>query len=163
MWPLKNKLPESQIEQVENHLRTFLPARFRVSYDPSFPGSNENFFKWFQVVFEVGPAENSVAREHIHKLFERMLAILSDFNLVCESDHVSLRVRKHFPESETYNPDHPFMFIEADWNGSAIAKMKKQANFTSWTTTCLSYRNCFDRNDPLNTYEKNSPSKKVGA
>ncbi len=53
--------------------------------------------------------------------------------------------------------------INPDWNGSAIAKMKKQANFTSWTTTCLSYRNCFDRNDPLNKYEKNSPSKNVGA
>ena len=55
MWPLKNKSPEIQIEQVESQLRSIMPRRFRVSYDPAFPSSKGDLFKWFQVIFEIGP------------------------------------------------------------------------------------------------------------
>jgi hypothetical protein len=159
MWPLKNKSPEFQIEQVEAQLRSFMPKRFRASYDPAFPGSNGKIFRWFQVCFEVGPGEDSFIRTQVHDLFERMLAVLSELNLVYESDHVSLRARRHYPDSKTYNPDHPFMFIEVDWSGSAIQAMRKQASFSAWAAICLTYRNCFDKNDPLtrNYSEKNSP------
>jgi len=126
-----------------------MPARFRVSYDPAFPGSNGKLFSWFQVVFKVGPGEDSTIRMQVHNLFERMLAAFSELNLVCESDLVSLSARRHYPDSKIYNPDHPFMFIEAEWSGSAVRAMSKQANFTSWATACLDYSNLFDRNDPL--------------
>jgi hypothetical protein len=150
MWPLKNTSPEIQIEQAEERLHVFMPGRFHVSYDPAFPGSNGKIFRWFQVCFEVGPGEDSFIRTQVHDLFERMLTVLSELNLVCESDHVSLRARRHYPDSKTYNPDHPFMFIEADWSGSVIKAMGKQTSFAAWATTCLSYCNRFNKNDPLN-------------
>jgi hypothetical protein len=103
MWPLKDKSPEIQIEQVEAQLRLFMPKRFRVSSDPAFPGSNGRIFRWFQVVFEVGSGEDSFIRTQVHDLFERMLPVLSEQNLVCKSDHVSLRARRHYPDSKTYN------------------------------------------------------------
>ena len=163
MWPLKNKSPEIQIKQVEAQLRSFMPGRFRVSYDPAFPSSNGKIFRWFQVVFEVGPEEDSDIRAQVHELFEKMVTVLSEMNLVCESNHVSLRARRHCPDNKMYNPDHPFMFIEVDWSGPAIQAMRKQTSFPSWSVTCLSYRNCFDKNDPLNKYEKDSSSADVQA
>ena len=158
MWPLKNKSPEIQIEQVEMRLRSFMPSRFHVSYDPAFPGSNGKIFKWFQVAFEIGPGEDSLILTQVHHLFEKTLTILSELNLVCESDYVSLRARRHYPDLETYNPNHPFMFIETDWSGSAIRAMREQADFAVWTTTCLFYRNCRDKNDSLtkNNFIKSS-------
>jgi hypothetical protein len=73
MWPFKNKSAEIQIEQVEVRLRLFMPDRFRVSYDPAFPGSNGKIFKWFQVVFEIGPEEASLIRTHVHNLLRGRL------------------------------------------------------------------------------------------
>jgi hypothetical protein len=161
MWSLKNKFPETQIKQAEEQLREFMPGRFHVSYDPTFPGSNGKIFRWFQVCFEVDSGEDSFIRAQVHDLFERMLTVLSDLNLVCESGHVSLRARRHFPDSKMYNPDHPFMFIEADWSGSAIQSMRKETSFPSWSVACLSYQNRFDKNDPLNKYENDPSSKDV--
>ena len=161
MWLLKNKSPEIQIEQAEKRLRGFMPGRFHVSYDPAFPGSKGKIFGWFQVCFEVGPGEDSFIRSQVHDLFERMLTVLSDLNLVCESGHVSFRARRHYPNSKTYDPDHPFMFIEADWSGSAIQAMREQTSFLFWSANCLSYQNRFDKNDPLNKCGKESSSKDV--
>jgi hypothetical protein len=165
MWPFKNKSPEIQIEQVETQLRSFMPGRFHVSYDPAFPSSNGKIFRRFQVCFEVGPGEDFAIRAQVHDLFERMLAVLVEMNLVCESNHVTLWARRHCPDSKMYNPDHPFMFIVADWSGSTIQAMRKQANFNSWATICLSYRNNFDKNDPLTKKysEKDSSSTDVDA
>ena len=165
MWPLKNKSPEFQVEQVETQLRSFMPGCFRVSYDPAFPGSNGKIVRWFQVIFEVGPGEDSTIRTQVHNLFEKILTILPGLNIVCESDFVSLRARRHYPDSKMYNPNHPFMFIEVDWSGSAIKAMRKQASFTSCATTCLFYRNSFDQNDPLakKYSEKDSSSTDIAA
>ena len=140
-----------------------MPGRFHVSYDPAFPRSKGGAFRWFQVVFEVGPGEDSTIRTQVHNLFEKILTALADLSLVCESDLVTLRARRHYPDSKIYNPDHPFMFIEAEWRGSSIQAMGKQASFNSWMTTCLDYYNRFDQNDPLTKKypEKNSPSADV--
>lgn len=165
MGPSKDKSPEIQIKQVEAQLRSLMPGRFRVSYDPAFPSSKGDLFKWFQVVFEVGPGEDFTIRAQVHNLFEKILTALAGFSLVCESDIVSLRARRHYPDSKIYNPDHPFMFIEAEWSGSAIRAMGKQTSFASWMTACLDYHNRFDKNDPLTRKfsEKNSSSADVGA
>jgi hypothetical protein len=162
---IKNISPEIQIEQIEAQLRPFMPRHFRVAYDPAFPSSKGDLFKWFQVIFEIGPGDDPTIRTLVHNLFERILTVLAEHNLVCESDVVSLRARRHYPDSEIYNPDHPFMFIEADWSGSAIQAMRKQASFTAWAAACLWYRNCFDKNDLLTKKysEKNSPSADVQA
>jgi hypothetical protein len=162
---IKNISPEIQIEQIEAQLRSFMPRRFRVSYDPAFPSSKGDLCKWFQVILEIGPGEDPTIRTQVHNLFERILASLAEHNLVCESDVVSLRARRHYPDSKTYNPDHPFMFIEAEWRGSAIRMTGKQKSFNSWMTTCLDYHNRFDKNDPLTKEysEKNSPSADVQA
>ncbi len=134
------------IERAEALLRPIMPGRFSVTYEPAMPGSDDSLLRWFQVVLAVGPGESAILRTQIHELFQRMLASLSALVLVTEADHVTLRVRRFIPDSKL-SPDRPFMFIEADWTGSAVRQMRERGDFSCWPSECLTYRNHFDRED----------------
>jgi hypothetical protein len=137
------------IERAEALLRPLMPGIFRVSYLPDMPRRDRTPARWFQVVFAVGPGDAPTLRTQVHALFPAMLAALSGLPLATDADIISLRARRHCPESSIYNPEHPFMFIEADWTGSTFRTMRQRSDFSTWGSECLSYRNHFDRDDPF--------------
>jgi hypothetical protein len=137
------------IERAETLLRPIMPDKFWVTYDPAMPGSDGKPFRWFQVVFAVGPGDIATLRAQVHELFPKMLVALSPLALVREADHVSLRARRFMPDLGT---DRPFMFIQADWTGAAVRQMRDNGDFSVWAKVCLSYRNDHDKQDVLNKW-----------
>lgn len=135
------------IEKAEILLRPMMPDIFSASYEPAMPGVGGKLFRWFQVVFAVGPGDSAILRSQVHELFPRMLAVISPLTSVHEADHVTLRARRFMPEFST---DRPFMFIQANWTGAAVRQMREDGDFSSWANECLTYRNEHDKNDPFN-------------
>ena len=133
-------------------LRPMMPDKFDVIYTPDMPGHDGRQFRWFQVVFAVGPGDTAVLHAEIHELFPRTLAAISPLALVSKADHVSLRARRFIPDS-SLGSDHPFMFIEADWTGSAVRQMRERGDFSNWASESLSYCNHLEREDTFNKYE----------
>jgi hypothetical protein len=76
-----------------------------------------------------------------------MLAALSTLASVHEADHVSLRARRFIPELDS---NRPFMFIQADWTGAAVQRMRDNGDFSVWANECLTYRNKHDKQDIFN-------------
>jgi hypothetical protein len=126
-----------------------MPDRFRADYIPDFPRRDGSAARWFQVVFAVGPGDATLLRTQVHELFPRMLAAVSDIPLATDADLISLRARRHCPDSEIYRPEHPFMFIEADWSGTAFRSMRQHRDFSVWPAECITYRNHFGAHDVL--------------
>jgi|ERR1035441_3833910 hypothetical protein len=134
------------VERAKTLLRPMMPDKFDVIYTPDMPGHDGRQFRWFQVVFVVGPGDGVILRSQIHELFPRMLAAISPLALVSDTDHISLRARRFMPDS-ALGSDHPFMFIEADWIGSAVRQMREHDDFSHWADESLTYHNRFDRVD----------------
>ncbi len=124
-----------------------MPDKFSVTYEPAMPGSNGKFFRWFQVVFAVGPGDAAALRAQVHELFPLMLAALSPLSSVQEADHITLRARRFLPD---IGADRPFMFIQADWTDVAVRRMRDNGDFAVWANECLTYRNEHDKNDTFN-------------
>lgn len=140
-------MTHSEIEKAEMLLRSIMSDRFSVTYEPAMPGSDGNLFRWFQVVFAVGPGDIAALREQVHKLLPQMLAALSRLPSVQEADHITLRARRFLPDIDS---DRPFMFIQADWTGAAVRRMRDNGDFSVWANECLTYRNEHDKNDAFN-------------
>jgi hypothetical protein len=126
-----------------------MPDVFKVDYFPDFTRLGGGTFRWFQVLFAVGPGDDATVREQVHLLFEGMLPTISDMSIVRKAEQVSLRARRRVPESPCYHPDNPVMFIEAFWHGSALAAMRDRGDFSTWASECFSYVNRLDPHDPL--------------
>ncbi len=135
------------VEKAETLLRPMMPDRFSITYEPAMPGSDGKLFRWFQVVFAVGPGDIASLRTQVHELFPKMLAVLSPLKSVHEADHVTLRARRFIPDLDA---DRPFMFIQMDWTGAAVRRMRDNGNFSVWANECLTYRNEHDKHDTLN-------------
>lgn len=141
------------LERAEDLLRPMMPDRFSVIYEPEMPGQAGKLFRWFQVVFAVGPGDTTVLRAQVHELFPRMLAALSLLASVREADVVSLRARRYLPDQDS-GFDRPNMFIQADWTGAIIWQIRRQKNFQVWANECLAYRNYHDKGDIFNKLPK---------
>jgi hypothetical protein len=141
-------------------LKPFMPDEFKVEYWPSFPRTDSSTFRWFQVIFAIGPGDDATARAEVHSLFERILIEISDISIVRHAEQVSLRARRRVPDSPLYREDHPFMFIESSWTGSVLACMRKQHDFSGWACSCSAYVNRFDLCDPL-TRGHRTPTKQA--
>jgi hypothetical protein len=126
-----------------------MPDRFSATYIPDMPRRDDTRFRWFQVVFAVGPGDTIVLRTQVHELFPRMLATLAQVLLATEADFLSLRARRFCPDTKVLDPAHPVMFIEADWAASAFRAMRRASDFSTWASECATYRNHFDRDDPF--------------
>lgn len=126
-----------------------MPDVFKVDYFSDFPGRDGGTFRWFQVVFVVGPGHDATVRAQVHSLFERILTSISDFSVARDAEQVGLRARRWVPESPRYRPEHPVMFIEGFWPGSALATMRQRGDFSTWASECSTYVNRFDGHDPL--------------
>jgi len=126
-----------------------MPDRFSAIYTPDMPGRGGTSFRWFQVVFAVGPGDGVILRAQIHELFPRILAVLSPLALASEADLISLRARRFIPDSKL-GDDHPFMFIEAEWTGSTFRLMRERGDFSGWASERLSYQNRIDKEDAFN-------------
>jgi hypothetical protein len=144
--------PELVERRVTDLLKPYFADLFVVNYHPSFPRPDRSTFSLFQVVFAVGPGEDSDMRAAVHGRFGMLLRLLSPLPEVQSSD-VVLRARRHVPSRS--RPDHPHMFIECAWHGSKLAAMYS-ADFTSWHSHCDFYINRFDRHDPLNIDTRNA-------
>jgi hypothetical protein len=138
---------QQEIERAESLLRPLMQDSFRANYTPDFPRRDGSPARWFQVVFAVGPGESAALRAQVHELFPQMLAALAQVSLVAGSDLVSLGARRHCPDSEIYRPEHPFMFIEAAWSGTAVRGMRDRRDFSVWSAECITYWNHFDAQD----------------
>lgn len=130
-------------------LGPFMPDVFKVEYYPDFPRGDGSTFRWFQVVFAVGPGDGIMVRAQVHLLFERILQSISALSAARDAEHVSLRARRRVPEEPRYRPEHPLMFIEGYWPGSALATMRQRRDFSAWASECSTYVNHFDQHDPL--------------
>lgn len=141
------------VESAETLLRPMMPDRFSVIYEPEMPGENGKLFRWFQVVFAVGPGDAAVLRAQVHELFPKMLSALSALASVREADVVSLRARRFLPDQDS-GFDRPHMFIQADWTGTTVRQIRKQKDFSVWVNECLTYRNYYDKGDIFNKRPK---------
>jgi hypothetical protein len=130
-----------------------MPDRFSVLYEPEMPAEDGKLFRWFQVVFAVGPGDAVVLRTQVHQLFPRMLAALSPLASVRQADVVSLRARRFLPDQDS-GFDRPSMFIQADWTGATVLQLRGQRDFSVWSNECLSYRNYHDKGDIYNKLPK---------
>jgi hypothetical protein len=137
------------VHRAESLLRPMMPDRFNVTYTPDMPRRDGTPFRWFQVVFAVGPGDTSGLRTQVHALFPRMFATLAQVQLATDADLISLRARRFCPDSKILDPAHPVMFIEADWLASAFRTMRRSDDYSAWAIECATYRNHFDRDDPL--------------
>ena len=137
------------IERAETLLRPLMPDRFSVIYEPEMPGEDGKIFRWFQVVFAIGPGDSADLRAQVHELFPKMLAALSPLASVHKADIVTLRARRFLPDQDP-GFDRPNMFIQADWKGAAIRQIRRQKNFAVWAGECLTYRNYHDKGDVFN-------------
>lgn len=145
---------ESQ-ELVERRVTSLLqpdyPDLFRVIYDPAFPRGDGSTAPWFQVIIEVGPADEATARAQVHKRFVQLLATISPLPEAQHAQTVSLRARRHVPPNSP--PDHPFMFIECAWQGATVVEMQRTQNFAAWHSYCYYYVNRHNKLDPLTRRE----------
>jgi hypothetical protein len=121
-----------------------MPGHFRADYIPDFPRRDGSTARWFQVVFAVGPGDAATLRTQVHDLFPRLLDTLSGVRLATDADLISLRARRHCPDSAIYHPERPFMFIEVDWSGTAFRSMRDHRDFSLWPSECIMYQNHFD-------------------
>jgi hypothetical protein len=138
------------LERAETLLRPMMPDRFSVIYEPEMPGEDgKKSFRWFQVVFAVGPGDTAVLRAQVHELFPKMLSALSALSSVREADVVSLRARRFLPDQDS-GFDRPPMFIQADWTGPIVWQIRRQKDFSVWAVECLTYRNYQDKGDIFN-------------
>jgi hypothetical protein len=137
------------VEQAESLLRLMMPNPLSVVYTPEMPRRDGTPYRWFQVIFAVGPGDTPRLRNEVHLLFPRMLATLSQVRLVTDADVLSLRARRFCPDSNVLDPAHPVMFIEAEWAASVYFNMQNGGDFSKWARECLTYFNHFDRVDPL--------------
>ncbi|NDF00370.1 MAG: hypothetical protein EB034_19195 [Verrucomicrobia bacterium] len=126
-----------------------MPGLFRVIYDPEMPQRDGTPFRWFQVVFAVGPGDAGNLRSQVHALFPRTLTTLSQAPLAADAQVISLRARRFCPDTKILDPAHPVMFIEVEWASSALRAMHQRNDYSTWSGECLTYRNHFDRADPL--------------
>ncbi len=127
-------------------LRPIMHDVYNVVYDPKFPRPDGSTFSIFQVVFAIGSSDDVEARSTVHKLFEKILALVADLESVRRSDFVTLRCRRR---TQTSQSGHPFMYIEADWEGKSVAEMQKDGSYSTWANRCKRYINRWDKNDPL--------------
>ena len=138
-------------ESVERRVTALLQPHFtdlyRVVYDPAFPRADGSTFPWIQVVFAVGPADDAAARIEVHERFVLLLTTVAQLPEVQRADTVSLRARRRVPPQSA--PDHPHMFIECAWRGSAVADLHQTHSFSDWHSRCHYYVNRFDSLDPL--------------
>lgn len=141
------------LERAEALLRPMMPDRFSVIYEPEMPRDDGKIFRWFQVVFAVGPGDPAVLRGQVHELFPKMLAALSPLTSVREADVVSLRARRFLPDQDS-GFDRPNMFIQADWTGAIVRQLRGQRSFSVWVNECLTYRNFHDKGDVFNKRPK---------
>lgn len=130
-----------------------MPDRFSVIYEPEMPGEDGKIFRWFQVVFAVGPGDASVLRAQVHELFPKMLSALAPLPSVREADVVSLRARR-FLQDQDSGFDRPNMFIQADWAGAMVRQLRGQRSFSVWANECVTYRNYHDKADVFNKRPK---------
>jgi len=130
-----------------------MPDRFSIIYEPQMPGEDGKIFRWFQVVFAVGPGDADVLRAQVHELFPRMLVALSPLPSVHKADVITLRARRFLPDQDP-GFDRPYMFIQADWRGAAVRQIRGQKNFSVWAGECLTYRNYQDKGDVFNKWVK---------
>jgi hypothetical protein len=137
------------IEKAETVLGPMMPDRFSVIYEPEMPGPDGKLFRWFQVVFAVGPGDTAILRTQVHELFPKMLAALSPLASVSQADVVSLRARRFLPDQDS-GFDRPNMFIQADWAGATVRQLRGQKTFSVWANECLTYRNYHDKGDIFN-------------
>ncbi|HEV2454293.1 MAG TPA: hypothetical protein VGY98_08530 [Verrucomicrobiae bacterium] len=113
------------IERAETLLRPMMPDRFSVTYEPAMPGSEGKLFRWFQVVFAVGPGDAAALRTQVHELFPRMLTALSPLASVHEADHVTLRARRFIPDLDADRPFTKFdKAVVVDFNDKLEAHLK---------------------------------------
>jgi hypothetical protein len=126
-----------------------MPGAFRVVYIPDMPGRGGRAHRWFQVVFAIGPGDAKMLRLKVHGLFPVMLVEVSQLRLATEADVVSLRARRFYPDNKILDPEYAVMFIEAEWAGSVLGAMREHGDFSTWANDCLTYRNHFERDDPL--------------
>ena len=133
--------------QVTELIRPQFDDLFRVIYDPAFPLPDGSTFAWFQVIFAVGPADDSDARVQVFERFFGLLPVLAAKREVQKAGTVALRARRRVPSQS--EPDHPPMYIECAWAGAVVAEMRRTRNFAAWHSVCKSFINRFDRNDPL--------------
>jgi len=140
---------QDPVERVTALIQPFMPDVFKVDYFPDFPRRDGGTFRWFQIVFAVGPGDDATVRSQVHSLFERILPTISDLSVARDAEQISLRARRRVPESPLYCPEHPLMFIEGFWPGSALAIMRQRGDFSAWASECSIYINRFDLHDPL--------------
>jgi hypothetical protein len=138
------------IEKAEALLRPMMPDRFAVTYKSATPRSDGKLFRWFEVVFVVGPGEAGALRAQVHELFPRMLAALSPLPSVHEADRVILCARQF----------GSYFGIQANWTAAAVRQMRDSDDFSAWANACLTCRNDHDKNDAFNKREtrKNTTS-----
>ena len=140
---IKKMLEDKRRRSIEKRVREVLPDMVNIMYDPAFPPTPEKTVAWYQIVFAVGPGEDEEIRSLTLSLIERLIEILVDEKVYTFAELISLRARRHVPESR---PEHPHMFIEVSWSDSDLKTMSPQ----SWHNHAGSYVNRFDRSDPLN-------------
>ena len=151
MASVTSESPELVERRVTELLQPYFTDLFAVSYHPSFPRPDRSTVSIFQVVFAVGPGNDTATRAAVHERFRQLLRLLSAVPEAQRSE-VSLRARRHVPPRS--RPDHPHMFIECAWHGSELAAMHRD-DFSSWHSHCYLYVNRFDHNDSLN-YTRNA-------
>lgn len=144
--------PELVERRVTELLLPLFADLFSVSYQPSFPRPDGSLVSIFQIVFPVGPGEDTATRATVHVRFQQLLRLLSPLPEAQQSE-VALRARRHVPPCS--HPEHPHMFIECAWHGSELSTMR-QDDFSSWHSHCYFYINRFDRNDQLNCDTRNT-------
>ncbi len=149
--------PESS-ESVERRIAALLQPLFtdlfRVFYDPAFPRPDGSTAAWFQVIFAVGPADDAAVRAQVHERFAQLLAAVAPLPEVRLAHTVSLRARRHLPPRTS--PDHPGMFIECAWRGTAVTDMQRTQTFSAWHSNCYYYVNRSDKLDPLTRNERSA-------
>ena len=128
---------------IDKRAGKILPDVYNIMYDPAFPSALGKHFSWFQIVFAIGPGSDAEIRDQTLDLFQKLIYILSSEKVYTFSELVSIRVRRHVPES---TPDHPHMFIEAVWDSNNL----KDIAATQWHERAKSFVNRFDQSDPLN-------------
>jgi hypothetical protein len=143
----KNRTVEDVTKQATSAIQSTMTDLFTVTYDPAFPSTPTSKLSIFQVVFAVGPGEDTLMRELVHNRFQQLLTILAPFP-EAQTSRFALRARRHVPSRSP--PHHPYMFIEAWWHGEDVSTMLNQNCFDSWHSLCAAYINRFDKNDSLN-------------
>jgi len=141
-------------QQATALLAPVMPSSFKVTYDPFFPRADGSTFSWFQVVFAVGPGEETELRELVHATFEKALTRLARLRPAIKSDHVTLRARRHVPP--TTDPKWPHMFIECSWRGTDLRALILARDMTQWHAVCQTYLNRASKDDPLTRHMKKS-------